>query len=154
MASKFLKKINAKLKFLYCQSKYLSPAYWRLLCNVLIQPLWDYGFSSWFPLLKKKLKLKLQKAQNRCTCFYLTLPLRSHINPSHFRKINWCLYCEYCIVNTGIVLCQDIFMKYLSLHSADIAQDHRWHWKSSVGNKYRTKKLIFLRAKNIVQTRP
>ena len=95
MASKFLKKINAKLKFLYCQSKYLSPAYWRLLCNVLIQPLWDYGFSSWFPLLKKKLKLKLQKAQNRCTCFYLTLPLRSHINPSHFRKINWCLYCEY-----------------------------------------------------------
>ena len=63
MASKVLKKINAKLKFLYRQSRYLTPAYRRLLCNALIQPHFDYGCSSWFPLLKKNLKLKLQKAK-------------------------------------------------------------------------------------------
>ena len=37
----------------------------------------------------KKLKLKLQKAQNKCICFCLNLPPRSHIDPAHFRKINW-----------------------------------------------------------------
>ena len=89
MASKVLKKVNAKLKFLYHQSRYLTPVYRRLLCNALIQPHFDYGCSSWSPLLMKHLKLKLQKAQNKCICFSLNLPLRSHINPSHFRKINW-----------------------------------------------------------------
>ena len=103
MASKVLKKINTKLKFLYRQSRYLTPVYRRLLCNVLIQPHFDYGCSSWFPLLKKNLKLKLQKAQNKCICFCLNLSPRFHINRSHFRKIN-CLpvsdRVEYCIVNT------------------------------------------------------
>ena len=46
MASKVLRKINAKLKFLYRQSRYLTPAYRRLLCNALIQPHFDYGCSS------------------------------------------------------------------------------------------------------------
>ena len=104
MASKVLKKINAKLKFLYRQSRYLTPAYKRLLCNALIQPHFGYGWSSWFLLLKKNLKLKLQKAQNKCICFCLNLPRRSHISQSHFRKINWLpvsdsriLYYEYCL---------------------------------------------------------
>ena len=102
MASKVLKKINAKLKFLYCQSRYQTLAYKRLLSNALIQPHFNYGCSSWFPLLKKKLKLKLQKAQNKCICFCLNLPRRSHIDPCHFRKINWLPIVdrvEYCIAN-------------------------------------------------------
>ena len=40
------------------------PMYKRLLCNVLIQPHFDYVCSSWFPLSKKNLEFKLQKAQN------------------------------------------------------------------------------------------
>ena len=84
MASKVLKKINAKLKLLHRQIRYVTPAYRRLLCNALIQPHFDYGCSSLFPLLKKTLKLKIQKAQNKCICFCLNLTLRSHINPSHF----------------------------------------------------------------------
>ena len=80
----------------------MTPAYRRLLGNVLIQLHFDYGCSSWFPLLKKNLKLKLQKAQNKRIHFCLNLLLRSHVNPSHFRKINWLLvsesrilYCKY-----------------------------------------------------------
>ena len=38
---------------------------------------------------KENLKLKLQKAQNKCSHSCLNLPLRPHIDPSHFRKINW-----------------------------------------------------------------
>ena len=52
--------------------------------------------------LKKNLKLKIQKAQNECIRFCLNLPPRSHINPSHFRKINWLPVSdrvEYCIAN-------------------------------------------------------
>ena len=38
LASNFLRKINAKLKFLYQKGLYLIPAFRRLLCNALIQP--------------------------------------------------------------------------------------------------------------------
>ena len=53
--------------------------------------------------LKKNLKLKLQKAQNKCIHFCLNLPPRSPIDLSHFRKINWLPVSdrvEYCIANT------------------------------------------------------
>ena len=103
MASKVPKKINDKLKLLYRQSRYLAPMYQRLLCNALFQPHFDYGCFSWFPLLKRNLKLKLQKAQNKCIHFCLNLPPKSHINPSQFRKINWLPVSnrvEYCIANT------------------------------------------------------
>ena len=79
MALKVLKKINAKLKFLYCQSRYQTLAYRRLLCNALVEPHFDYG---WFPLLNKNLELKLQKAQNKRIRFCLNLPPRSHIDTS------------------------------------------------------------------------
>ena len=65
MTSIVLTKANAKLKFLYRQSRHIIPAIRRLLCNELIQSHFDYGCSSWFPLLKKKLKIKLQKDQNK-----------------------------------------------------------------------------------------
>ena len=40
-------------------------------------------------LLSKALKTKFQIAQNKYIRFCLELPPRGHINPSHFRKINW-----------------------------------------------------------------
>ena len=53
-----LKKINTKLNFLWRQSNYLNYSSRRLLCNALIQPHFDYGWSSWYPLLSKALKTK------------------------------------------------------------------------------------------------
>ena len=41
LASKVLRKINVKLKFLYRKSTYLTPAFRRLLGNALIQPHFD-----------------------------------------------------------------------------------------------------------------
>ena len=89
MACRVLKKINTKLNFLWRQSNYLNYSPRRLLCNALIQPQFDYGWTSWYPVLNKALKTKLQIAQNKCIRFSLELPPRGHINPSHFRKINW-----------------------------------------------------------------
>ena len=69
---------------------------------MVIQSHFDYGCSWWFSLLKKNLKLKRQKAQNKCIRFCLNLPPRSYIDPSHFTKINWLPITdrvEYCIAN-------------------------------------------------------
>ena len=147
MASKVLKKINTKLKFLYHQSRYLTPAYKRLLYTALIQPHFDYGCSSWFPLLKTNLQLKLQNAQNKCIRFCLNLPLRSHIDPSNFRKINWLPVSdrvEYCITNTvfkywnGIVpgYVHEMFKPSLCKYStrSQMALDIPL-WKTNTGQK-------------------
>ena len=103
MTSNVLKKINVKLKFLHRQSRYLPPAYKRLLCHVLIHAHFDYECSSWFLLLKKNWKLKLQKIQIKCICYCPNSPPRSHIDPLYFRKIN-CLptsdRVQYCNTNT------------------------------------------------------
>ena len=104
LASKVLRKINVKLKFLNRKSIYLIPAFRRLLCNALTQPHFHCGCSSLFPLLKKNLKIKLQKTQTKYSRFCLNLSPRSRINPSHFRKMK--LHparnrVEHCIVNTG-----------------------------------------------------
>ena len=78
-ARRVLKKISTKLNY---SSR-------RLLCNALIQSHFDYGCTSWYPLLNKAFKTNLQIAQNKYIRFCLELPPRGHISSSHFRKINW-----------------------------------------------------------------
>ena len=89
MVCRVPKKFNAKVNFLWRQSNYLNYSSRRLLCNALIQPHFDYGCTSCYPLLSKTLKTKLQIVQIKCIRFCLKLPPRGHISPSHFRKINW-----------------------------------------------------------------
>ena len=89
MAGRVLKMINRKLNILWRQNKYLSYSSRRLLCNALIQPYFNYGCTTWYPLLRNTLKTNLQIAQNKCIRFSLQLSPRGHIHPSHFRKINW-----------------------------------------------------------------
>ena len=111
--------------------------------------------------LKKK-KIKLQKAQNKCIRFCLNLTPRSHIDPSHFRKINLLPVSdrvEHCIPNTvfnywnGIVPghIDGMFKPSLCRYSArsQMALDIPLR-KTNIGKK----KLILLRAKNMVQNRP
>ena len=161
LTSKVLRKINAKLKFLYRESIYLIPAFRRLLCNVLIQAHFNCGCSSWFPLLKKNLKIKLQKVENKYIRFCLNLHSRSRVDPLHLRNRN--LHpardrVEHCIVNTvlstRIELYQNIhemfkpaFLKYSikPLVSSDIPL-----WKANTGQK----KVILLWVKNMVKNKP
>ena len=69
---KVLKKVNAKVKFLNRQNKYLTARLNRLLCNALIQIHFvaHRGFTSWCLLLSKNLKNRLR------------------LCAVHFRKIN------------------------------------------------------------------
>ena len=88
MARKALKKINGKLKFLYRQAIFLNPACKRILCNARIQPHFDDGCTSWYPLLSKAFKKRFQIAQNKYIRYGLELPPRSLVSAIHFRKIN------------------------------------------------------------------
>ena len=61
----------------------------RLLCNALIQPLFDYACTAWFPNLSKKLRLRLQATQNKCIRFCLQLDKMSRICVNEFLELNW-----------------------------------------------------------------
>ena len=69
MTLNFINKISNKLKFLHRKNSFLTPALRRLLCNVLIQPHFDYACSAWYSSLTKKLKHRIQTSQNKCIRF-------------------------------------------------------------------------------------
>ena len=60
----------------------------RLLCNALIQPLFDYACTAWFSNLSKRLKLHLQASQNKCIRFCSQLDKRSKIRVEEFLQLN------------------------------------------------------------------
>ena len=69
------------------------------------------------PLLSKALITKLQIAQNKYIRFLLEVPPRGHINPSHFRKINWLPVehrAELCTSNTIFKYWKGIAPSYLN----------------------------------------
>ena len=77
MATKMLRKINGKLKFMYRKQNYLDRSLRRLLLKALIQPHFDYACTSWYPGLNKRLSKKIQTAQNKCIRFFLNFEKRS-----------------------------------------------------------------------------
>ena len=89
MAIHVINKINSRLRFLYRQNRFLNFPLRRLLCNAMIQPFFDYACNAWYPNINKKLKMRLQAAQNKCIRFCLKLNDRSIIQSEDFEKINW-----------------------------------------------------------------
>ena len=89
MALNVIDKVNLPLKFLRRQIRFLTPLLRGLLCNALIQPLFDYVCTAWFPNLSKKLKLRLQATQNQCIRFWLQLDKMSRICAKEFLELNW-----------------------------------------------------------------
>lgn len=76
--------------------------------------------------IKEKFENKIQ-VQNKSIRFCLNLRSRSRINPLHFRKKVAPSYLQgntilrMPFLSTQMESCQDIFVKYLSLWSANIA---------------------------------
>ena len=89
MALNVIDKVNSRLKFLHRQNRFLTSPLHRLLCNALIQPLFDYAWTAWFPNLSKKLRLRLQATQNKSTRFCLQLTKMSRICAKEFLELNW-----------------------------------------------------------------
>ena len=89
MALNATDKVNSRLKFLLRQNCFLTPPLRRLLCNALIQPVFDYACTAWFPDLSKKLRLRIQATQNKCMRFSLQLDKMSRICAKEFLELNW-----------------------------------------------------------------
>ena len=51
MALNVIDKMNSRLKFLLRKNHFLTPHLSPLLCNALIQPLFDYACTAWLPNL-------------------------------------------------------------------------------------------------------
>ena len=89
MGLNVIKKINARLRFLYRNTKILSSSLRRMLLNSLIQPNFDYASLSWFPNLTEKVRKKIQTVQNKCIRFCLQLENKAHIGLIELKSINW-----------------------------------------------------------------
>ena len=88
MALNVIDKINSRLKFLHRQNRFLKSSLRRLFCNALIQLLFDYACTAWFPNLSKKLRLRPQATQNKCIRFCLQLDKISRICVKEFLELN------------------------------------------------------------------
>ena len=77
MTLNLIDKVNSRLKFPHRQNRFLTPPASRLSFNPLIQSLFGHGCTAWFPNLSKKLRVRLQETQNKCTRFCLQLSLMS-----------------------------------------------------------------------------
>ena len=77
-------KSNAKLKFLYRQTKHFN----MKTKNFLILCHFDYACSSWLSGLTKKYKSRLQCTQNKAIRVLVNAPARTHIGLRDFRLLN------------------------------------------------------------------
>ena len=80
-----LNKINSRLRFLYRQNRLLNKSLWRLLCNAMIQPFFDYACSAWYLILRKDLQKRLQVPQNNWVRIYLKLDKKTRIGVAEFK---------------------------------------------------------------------
>ena len=81
-------KVNQRLKFLYRNSKCLSMQSRKTLCSALIQCHLDYASCCWYEGISKKLKSKLQVAQNKIVRFILSLHCRHSVGFKEFRELD------------------------------------------------------------------
>ena len=86
MTLNVIDKVNSPLKFLHRQNRFLTR---RLLCNALIQSLFDYACTVLFSNLSKRLKLHLQTSQKKYIRFCLQLDKRSKIRVKEILQLNW-----------------------------------------------------------------
>jgi len=86
---KVIKKVNARLKFIYRKAKFLNEYCKKLLVSALIQCHMDYACASWYSGLTKRTKDRLQICQNKMIRCILGLHSRSHIGYKEFKALNW-----------------------------------------------------------------
>ena len=89
MVLKVITKINNKLIFLHRINCFLTTSLRHLLCNVLIQPHFDYACFAWYPNTKEKLTHRIQTTQNKWTRLCLQLNQSKHISNEEFEHLNW-----------------------------------------------------------------
>jgi hypothetical protein len=83
------KRVNSTLKFLFRNKSLCNMPTRKILAMALVQPLIDYGVTSWYNCLTQLQKNKLQICQNKLIKYVLSKPNRSHLHFKDFQTLNW-----------------------------------------------------------------
>lgn len=89
MGSSVISKINARIKFLYRKGIFFNRKEKKMLVSSLVQSSFDYACNSWYRGLAKKLKTKLQCAQNKLVRYILSYDCRQHLYFKDFSLLGW-----------------------------------------------------------------
>jgi len=89
MGTSVIKKVNSKIKFLYRKRVFFGVKERKMLCSALLQSNFDYACNSWYRGLQKKLRDRLQTAQNKIIRYILNYHCRQHLGFADFNKLGW-----------------------------------------------------------------
>jgi len=87
MGNNVISKVNKYLKFLYRNGKYFDSKCRKLLCQSMVQSHFDYSCNMWYRGLEKKLKVKLQCAQNKMIRYIKCYDSRTHLTYDDFKEL-------------------------------------------------------------------
>ena len=87
IANEVIKKVNARLRFMYRQGYFLTSSMRKKSCNSLIQCHFDYACSSWYNRLSKYFKKRLQVTQNKAVRFINKYNPRRSVRSSDLFKL-------------------------------------------------------------------
>ena len=148
MATKVIKKVNQRTRFLYRMSPKVSNSTMRTLVGSLVQPYFDYACASWYHSTSKTLKTRLQTSQNKLVRLQLGLHPRSHLTPTHFSEVGW-LRVEDRVKQLALSLVYKIHYtslvpQYMSSYFQNVKDLHNHNTRGSSTNhvkpRFRTKK--------------
>ena len=88
-AMSVVKKVAARLSFLYRSARLFDLKSRRMLCMALIQPCLDFCIVSWYVGLSGKLKGKLDVLQRKMVRYVLGWGPRSHVGKGTLRELGW-----------------------------------------------------------------
>ena len=131
MGNSVIKKVNAKLKFLYRKSAFFGTNERKLLCSALVNPHFEYACNAWYRSVNAKVKHKLQTAQNKMIRYLLNYGCRRHIGFSDFKKLN-CLDINARVDYMSLNLMFNIFNNVAPSYMCDINRiSHRHNTRQS-----------------------
>ena len=126
-----IKKVNAKLKFLYRKIAFFGTNERKLLCSALVNPHFEYACNAWYRSVNAKVKHKLQTAQNKMIRYLLNYGCRRHIGFSDFKKSN-CLDINARVDYMSLNLMFNIFNNVAPSYMCDINRiSHRHNTRQS-----------------------
>jgi len=89
MGNSVVKRINSRIKFLYRKQIYLNRKIRIMLSSALVLPIFDYACTSWYNGQCKKIKTKLQTAQNKLVRFILGFHSRQSVGCNELKSLKW-----------------------------------------------------------------
>lgn len=139
MAVQVHSKVCNRIKFLGRQAAYLDTQTLKMLAGALVQTHFDYAATFWYSGSTKRVKIKLQTAQNKLCRIILCLHPQMHLNTNHFREIGF-LKVDKRVIFLKLMMVYKILQrnvpKYLCDYYVFIRDIHSFSTRSRINNIY------------------